>query len=220
MKRIVLVAALCAFMAMPVCADVINIDVSDRNGVYSGIGPVPDAGTFWNVAHTINQNYPNLIGSDGTTPYTVGISFTGWGGEYGWTGDPPMDDRFYAPRYGQASFDILNLTPGEAYDLYLISSYWGTTYSASGVASESTAGPVMTPSPFIEGQNYVLLEDVIANGAGQITVIASPAGGSSTWASIGGIQIDGPLQPIPAPGAVLLGMLGLSVAGVKLRKRA
>ena len=28
------------------------------------------------------------------------------------------------------------------------------------------------------------------------------------------------VNPVPVPGAILLGMLGLSVAGVKLRKRA
>jgi hypothetical protein len=32
--------------------------------------------------------------------------------------------------------------------------------------------------------------------------------------------VESDYNPVPVPGAVLLGMLGLSVVGVKLRKRA
>ena len=110
------------------------------------------------------------------------------------------------------------LGPDNPGDYYLaISGYLNLAYDTgfNGIAQDSDDNPIFST---VGGSTAVIGPSASGN---PVECWKSPI--YTTFHS-GDYQIDlagvGPINVIPAPGAVLLGMLGLSVAGVKLRKHA
>ena len=111
-----------------------------------------------------------------------------------------------------------------------------TSYDADGTLRHvfpAPPSPIQTVSYTTQGRAFnsldvtSLLADRVASGgdwfglyfaAGTSTTIHYT--GTSNDADAAQVRLNVDFTPVPVPGAVLLGMLGLSVAGVKLRKRA
>jgi hypothetical protein len=200
--------------ALPVTAHsaVINVDVSDLVSSYSGTGAAPDTGTYWNVAHTVNSTYSNLIASDGATVTPIDVTFSGWIGEFAWSGSLPINDRFYGPAAGTASVTIAGLTPGMTYELYAYASFWDATYSV-GATSES-ADPTSDTTPWVEGNQYVRLAGLHSDPLGTMTLDVTATAGNS-WTNIGALQI----VEIPEPTSLALVGLALTAFGIAGRRK-
>ncbi len=111
-----------------------------------------------------------------------------------------------------------------------------TSYDADGTLRHifpNAPSPIQTVSYATTGRGFNsldvtgLLADRVASGADWFGLYFAPGNYStihwtSTWdnADAAQVRLKVDFTPVPVPGAVLLGMLGLSVAGVKLRKRA
>ena len=112
-----------------------------------------------------------------------------------------------------SAINIFGLVAGAPYDIYLYAGHYAQTFTIDGVSKSLTANPYNVDQPsWVEGAQYVSFLGVIADGGAINIEIFNTA---PTDTVVSGMQI----QAVPVPGAVLLGMLGLSVVGVKLRKR-
>ena len=169
----------------------VNLDISDQKNtdqenMYQGTGVAPSSGKYWNTASQVAIQ-SNLLADDGITITPVSVGFRNFKGEYSWSGELPVNDRFYGPQHGTSYIDITGLDPMEKYDLYIYASYWGATYSVPNLTSED-AQPTSDALPYIEGNQYVLLEGAVANDTGAITITVK-ANGSDEWTNIGALQI-------------------------------
>ena len=223
MKRLILIAVVCAFVAVPVRADLatVNIDFQPANGLtYSGIGMAADSGTHWNAMGTGAAS--NLLASDGVTVTDIDVS-TMYTTTYQNPGNALLRDRLiWSPLGGPAAINVSDLDAGLLYNVYLYAGYYGQTYTINGVSKSLTGLGWNDNQPaWTEGTHYVSFLGVSPAG-GTIDIDIFDTGidttpfGDSPATVVSGMQI----QAVPVPGAVLLGMLGLSVAGVKLRKFA
>ncbi len=221
MRRVISVALLCLFVALPVSADMttVNIDFQDHTGTeYVGIGMAPDSGTVWNVLGIAGGT--NLLASDATAT-GIGVSTTYQRG-YADPGNNLLRDRIIWSA-GQSTptgdptvpaINIFGLDAGAVYDIYLYAGHYSQVFTIDGVSKSVTALGYNQDQPsWVEGTHYVSFLGVIAAGGSIDIEIFNEA---PTDTVISGMQI----QAVPVPGAILLGLLGLSVAGVKLRKRA
>ena len=191
---------------------VINVDVSDLVSAYSGTGAAPDSGTYWNIAPTINSTYSNLIASDGTTVTPIDVTFSGWMGEFAWSGSLPINDRFYGPQAGTAFVTIAGLTPGVTYELYAYASFWDATYAVG--TTSGFADPTSDALPWVEGNQYVRLAGLHSDPLGTMTMTVTAADGNS-WTNIGALQI----VEVPEPASLALVGLGLLAVGAAGRRK-
>jgi hypothetical protein len=225
MKRIALVALIFAFSAIPAKADMttVNVDFQPPNGwrgaaTYSGLGMAPDTGTYWNEMNLGSRS--NLLASDGVTVTDVDVS-TNYTYYYADSGNALLRDRIIwsggTPHAGNPDVPAINisgLVAGAPYDIYMYAGVWPQVFTVNGESKSLTATGYGQNYPnWVEGTQYVSFLGVIAeDGAINIEIYNT----APTDTVVSGMQI----QLVPVPGAVLLGMLGLSVVGVKLRKHA
>ena len=222
MKKLALITAICALAAAPVSADMmtVNIDFQPLGGtLYSGLGMAPDSGTYWNPMSVGSSS--NLLASDGTTVTDIDILTT-----YVRTYTNPWpnallrdraiwsDGGNYPGTLSTPAITVSGLDAGALYDIYLYAGYYPQTYVIDSISKTLTGADYTLDQPnWTEGIQYVSFLGVsAANGSIGIDIYNT----APTDTVVSGMQI----QAVPVPGAVLLGMLGLSVAGVKLRRRA
>lgn len=219
MKRTVIGFILCALMAAPVLASPTADDVSPHLGWWSVDAP-----------RTTHQYF------DFTLPYvTQGPS----GAAYEWEAQPtekdnfgtsvaliieadmynPMDDvKFWDPEEIVVLIELSNYPDPEPYkELWVDVGYWG---NVSGYAAgQGDDGPYVTEPLRPPGPSGVAelgfriypnpdKEDI------SVTITPFPGG----LAGLMWIHVD--TICVPAPAAVILGILGMGVAGLKLRKFA
>ena len=222
MKRIILMIAISMFFATSAGADMrtVNIDFQPPNSptVYSGLGMAPDSGTYWNAMSLGTQS--GLLASDGTTitGTTVSTNYTYY---YADSGNELLRDRIIwsdgSPHTGNPdtpAIMISGLEAGLLYDIYLYAGHYDQTFTIDGVSKFMTADGYSQNQPsWTEGVHYVAFLGVAPTTNGSINIAIYSTAPTDTV--ISGLQI----QAVPVPGAVLLGMLGLSAAGVRLRKR-
>ncbi len=222
MSRTTFIILVCAFVTLPAGADMVtvNIDFQPSNGaLYSGVGMAADTGTYWNAMGTGSAS--NLLASDGTTVTGIEVSST-YTRTYGNTGNALLRDRLIFSPDGPPAITISGLDASLQYNIYMYAGYYGQRYTINGISKELTGLDWNDDQPdWVEGTHYVSFLGVNpAGGAISIDIfdtgIDTTPFGDSPATVVSGMQI----QAVPVPGAVLLGLLGLSVAGVKLRKRA
>lgn len=210
---IIIVCLLCVFVSVPVMAD---MRVKLEKGQYGNTGggeflitvlddPIGIYDKTFNpqfVTFCLETNEYVSYNAQYNATISTGALRGGSGGSGGWDPDP--------------------LSPQSAY-LYSLWIDGGITHN------DGTANDLQNAIWYIEGEttssNYLVIQ---ANSA-----VASGGSWFNTWGAdcIGDIRVmnlwnlDGSYAQdqfvrVPVPGAVLLGMLGLSVAGVKLRRFA
>lgn len=222
MRKTALIIAISAFMAAPVNADMMTVNIDFQpptSPVYSGLGMAPDSGTYWNPMNLGSSS--NLLASDGTTVTDIDISTT-YVRTYSNTWPNALlrdraiwsDGDNHPGTLSTPAITVSGLDAGALYDIYLYAGYYPQTYVIDGVSKTLTGADYTLDQPnWTEGIQYVSFLGIsAANGSIGIDIYNT----APTDTVVSGMQI----QAVPVPAAVLLGLLGLSAAGVKLRKRA
>ena len=227
MRKTSLAVLLCVFAAGPAMADLtVNIDFQPAGAAtYTGVGMAADPGTYWNAMGTGAAS--NLLASDGSTATDIDVSTT-YTQAYSNSGNNLLRDRLiWAPPTHEGTFDnptinISGLDASLTYNIYIYAGYYGQTYRIDGVDKSLTGTGWNDNQPsWVEGTQYVSFLGVNPAGGNldidvfNVGIDTTPYGDSPSTV-VSGMQI----QAVPVPGAILLGMIGLSVVGVKLRKRA
>lgn len=238
MKKLILIIMLCTFFTTPSLADIwVGVDnLAQTGGIYS----TDPGGEFTISDSTINIDAyvatvtSGIIGAANSfqtfcvemqestaNPVDVVISTSGSSGSQAVKGGElvadPLDAR---TAYLYTKFATGTLTP---YD-----------YTNTGVGRATSAADLQNAIWFIEDEGgannaYVTLaNDAITVGGTTDEWVGMGIGGvrvlniydAGTYGTSSPVLQQDQLYLVPLPGAVLLGIFGLSVAGIKLRKYA
>ncbi len=218
MKRAILVAVVCAFMAGPALADLTPINVFAPNSEprLATSGGILDSlyglANLQRMDDDFDQIWMNLNGGA-----LVQAKWAAATEQFG-----------YFPGVSGGSFvQLLSIPQGTN----------GTESALSGVYTGSTPGHETLPffRPALQGVNYGLWssqesDNPSGNKDHMVTwkvanltntyVIAWEVENLGDWDYQDLVVQISNAAPVPVPGAVLLGMLGLGAAGLRLRKRA
>ncbi len=194
-------------------------------------GFLGSTGESWNQA---NGSYTNLVDSTGASS-TINIS-----GLSGGTNEGPANSIFTgnSNQFGKGDNQTLSfsgLAFGGVYNIYIYAlshntGSWGnladteraagafttTNVSGNGASQSLDNGIAGTNgSTFTAGSNYVLFQSIVADGAGNISIVADAldAGAGSTRLHVNGLQIEA----IPETSSAAL--LGLGAFAMILRRR-
>jgi hypothetical protein len=217
MKRLLFITFVFAFVAVPAMADLLPVSYENLDGGGSSLTcPIP-----WAIVDTFDGVRPGWTYTgnyDIRTDDTTGIASAPWSYRTN-----AKDTTPYLAVPGEASsanpFVTVEFGAG---DLYYLGLHWGSmdTYNQIEFLSGGPAGSVVgtitgdqawiAPGPSGEQaipqtNQYVNIFSTVAFDSIKIT--------STSYA----FELDN-LAIVPLPGAVLLGILGLSAVGLKLRK--
>jgi len=205
MKRVILIIVLCAFIATPAMADMM-ITIAD-----SGIGTT-NGGEF-TVTVTgdpIGNLYDNTPPNNTLRTFCLETTeYLNYGTEYYVT----LSDYSIKGGYTLPPYDPLDARTAWIYTQWLDNSLWEHDHA--------TADAVQNAIWYIEGEGGVdnwLVADaqsaVFDGGWINTDIMVMNLWGNAAHTD----YKQDLLVRVPLPGAILLGVLGLSVAGVKLRK--
>jgi hypothetical protein len=219
-------------------AQIVNIDIQGKlfgitgpsgdGTTFSGQGALADLGNnFWN-----GVQFPGNGSVTETTPFTSGAlndsaglatAITISSSEYYHYNEAafgPPDAKF-ASGFGSLMADYLdgggggrsitfaNLTPNGNYNLYLYGHY-NATYTIGGTSL--VKGNNNSPHSLTEGVDYLVFSNVLADGAGNLTVTYTSA--------LAGLQLQSSPIPEPASAAALAGCALLGLAACRRRRSA
>ncbi len=191
----------------------INVSIGSASKS-SPVGPAGGAGTTWNQ-FTWSGQWQDVTGSalnDSTgTPTAVGFEFGNQWNAFDPWGSPSLTLLSNGANPNSSETGTLSgLTVGSAYDIY-IASYHGNDRNNGSFVTDNTCSNGSTQnldstsspngSTWVEGQNYVLFQDVVANSLGKINLTWNPTNGLA----IMGFQIEAPGSPLPSATSITSG---------------
>jgi hypothetical protein len=209
MRKIVFVAVVCAFVGVPLRADLV------QNGSF-------ELGNFIDNAPVGDNTMALVVGSTDITGWTVVNDAIAWIKEPDpWSILTPngfllLDLTGYsdsAPHGGVSQ--TITTTVGENYTLSVDLGVYNPTLSGPITvrASAGTASQDFTYNPAGAGNQWQTFSlAFVANSVNTPVAITGISG--SKYIGVDNVSV------VPIPGAVLLGLLGLSAAGIKLRRFA
>lgn len=225
MKKIVLVTLIFAFVAVPARADIIAQQENDFQANSNGHADTIGSGT-WHYMYSDNMN-PTL----GTTGLLVWNNTLAQYDVDG-SGDWYPDVKIYqvdslltmAPEVSgdaEARYGVMRWTSGVSGSVN-VSGTWTHFWpdrTSDGMDVAVYGNGVQKFHTLLTATDSVDFDfDVVVSPGYVVDYVVGP--GASFDGNFDRAYIETTITPIPAPGAILLGMLGLSVAGVKLRRRA
>jgi hypothetical protein len=195
------------------------------------LGPLGGGNTTW--TQTYSNSDTNLVDSSGSNT-TIGFSINTDISENDLRDAPNPDlvmqigSKAQFGKGADSTLTISGLTPHGVYDLAVASTRLyigeieasiGNLSTANTTTSASTQfidGSSIDPSNWVLGTNYGLFEDIVADGSGNITILADAADAGELFVGspayrmhINGFQI----QEVPEPCSLtLLGLGGLLIA--------
>lgn len=212
-KRLMLITAVCAFMPMPVSADMV------QNGSFES-GPDPGTHITLPEGSTAIDNW-TVIGS-GLTVAVDSIDYIGttWVAS---DGNRSLDLNGY---YGTGGVEqVISTIPGNTYlvafdmagnpdngptiktmDVIAIGSTTQSQSFSFDITGKTRSSMGWTP------MQYTFVADAAST---TLQFMSTVTGSNNAW----GPALDN-VSVVPVPGAVLLGLIGLTGAGVKLRRFA
>jgi hypothetical protein len=241
MKKLIFIAIVCAFLAVPAWADLISF--ADNIAGVDGGAPKYGGTVNWSADDStvnLNKQSYSLLGGDATVsayvngnPGLLSHRLTRGLGVYG--GEPDEVDRTNVSgvEHINITFDTM---PYYVHEIEVRSLFdtdtTGTNAEWAAIAFYKEA--VLLQTAYLKGSEVLNTGDGDASWTGPSILVDKlvfyvPTKGELEGA---GFNISGTYDPglsefavaklivTPAPAALMLGMLGLSVAGVKLRKFA
>lgn len=195
MGRILLVTVMCAFIAAPAMADFYTVDLGDGTNI-AGVGKDVLSDPGITLSEWGQWEVSGSGGYGGIGPYNSRMVL----GDSG-SGDTTGYAEIYFPKpINWVNIRHLDGIKDDAFTVAVDGTDWGSY-------------PETISSP----ETWLWTD--FSGDAGQtlrITVDNPNTAWAATWGQLG---ID-KVEAVPVPGAVLLGILGLSAVGVKLRKFA
>ena len=210
MKKLLFIAVVCSFVAVPAMADMVL-----NGGFESGI-PIPSGFVGLPAGSTSIDNW-TVVGSGVRVVDYIG---THWQAS---EGNRSVDLDGYlcgnggirqdiGTTFGNTylvTFDMAGNPEGGPPTKTLVVSAIGSTTQTSGTFSFDTTGMSKTSMGWTSKQ-----WTFVADAANTTLQFMSTTSGSGYGPVLDDVSV------VPIPGAILLGLLGLSVAGIKLRKFA
>ena len=191
----------------------INVSIGSASKS-SPVGPAGGAGTTWNQ-FTWSGQWQDVTGSalNNSTGAATAVSFefgNQWNAFDPW-GSPSLTLLSNGANPNSSETGTLSgLTVGSAYDVYIASYHGNDRNNGSFVTDNtcsngSTQNLDSTSSPngltWVEGQNYVLFQGVVANSLGKVNLTWNPTNGLA----IMGFQIVAPGSPMPSATSITSG---------------
>ena len=205
-----------------VSATVINVDFQAGSNTYSGQGVLGGASdTIWNPVSNTNSN---LLFADGSGASAVSVSVTGFVGNAanGSQVNPILNDWLYGLT-NPMTISIQGLAANSVFDLAFFNGFYWQDYTILGqpglLASTRPNTTSSEGAPPFTADKYAILQNVISDANGVITIIDTAVnGGAQTIASssIAGLQIE-QVTTVPEPTSTAL--LGLGGLALMLRRR-
>jgi choice-of-anchor C domain-containing protein len=212
MKKGILVAVLCTFITLPATADLIqngSFEIGTNPGSHTTLYEGSTAITGWTVigsSVTIADESIDYIGT--TWQASDGSRSLDLNGYYGTGGVEQVISTTIGNTY-VVTFDMAgNPDDGPTIKTMDVLAIGTTTQSQS--YSFDITGKSRTAMGWLP-MKFTFVADAEST---TLQFMSTVTGQQNAW----GPALDN-VSVVPVPGAVLLGMLGLSVAGVKLRKR-
>jgi len=247
MRRVVFITVLCAFIAVPTMADMVKPTGTDPDGGLQGYGPwqAGSGGEFSLLPSGWSYN-PLLYYADSTKNQGTTGTFQSFCIEYlqpeylyaeTWHASVLNDHAIMGSN--PLSGDPLSVGAAYLYYKFATGNLTGYNYSNTGVGREASALELQNALWWLEGEidlyptTNIFAKAVvdlfgaaaIADNNGQYNVaimnlwVPDHIGDFSKDANGNYLYLrQDQLVLVPVPAAVLLGLLGLGVAGIKLRK--
>lgn len=205
-----------------------------------GLAPIPTS-SLQGVVGTTGESWNQATGSFNDLVDSVGNSSTiDISGLSGGQNEGPVNTIFYGnsnqfSKGDNQTIGISGLTVGGVYDIYIYAlshntGSWGqpsnteraagafttTNVSGNGTSQSLDNGNTGTnATTFTAGSNYVLFQSIVANGSGNISIVADAldAGANSTRLHVNGLQI------VSIPETSSAALFGLGAFSLILRRR-
>lgn len=195
------------------------------------LGVVGSTGESWNQAE---GTFTDLVDSTGAAS-TIDISGLSGGQDEGPAGTIFFHNSNQFGKGDDQTISISGLSIAGVYNIYIYAlshntGSWGnladteraagafttTNVSGNGTSQSLDNGITGTDAdPFTAGSNYVLFQSIVADGSGNISIVADAldAGGASTRLHVNGLQI------VSIPETSSAALLGLGAFALILRRR-
>ena len=224
-----------AAQALTVNLNIFNAGNTNVIPAASLVGTAGGLGQTWNQRST-STSVTTLLDAAGL-PTSVGYTTTNLGGPDTW-GNPVLGIlrdglRNFNTAVGNSQQLVINgLTPGEVFDVWLVSAnltpsnqrnngQWSTTNVTTTVGPQTADNTLnQNGTTFVQGNNFVFFDNVVANASGQMVFNGFSINQAPTFDNrlpLNGFQFRTNVVIIPEPATAALGLF--SVAGLMLRRR-